>query len=109
MTPEQRTKLPKWAQEHIQDLERKLLQKDETIRCLRKENPVSTAWYCDDERECNVYLPEGVPISFGDSLGKDQIWVHYSTWQAVMALRVSSQTRLIVRPSAANSIYVIAG
>lgn len=109
MTPEQRAKLPKWAQEHIQDLERKLLQKDALIADYRKENPISSVWYRDAERSGNIYLPEGARVRFGDSLTKNEDYVqaHYVEWHGAMALRISCDLgRIAIMPSAENCVYV---
>ncbi len=91
------TKLPKWAQEYIADLERKIQSQEIDIMYFRtREEPTSV--YCSTGK---FYLPEGSSVEF--TVPDQKYRVHLQNEN----LHVYSEKPLAVAPRAANHVRIL--
>ena len=96
------TKLPKWAQEYIRNLEQQAAQATTTLLAL-KEGSEPSPFYLDDFRshsEGVFYLPKYSHVNFGTQHD------HISLYEKDGMLYVKGTEAITILPSTSNTAYI---
>ena len=93
------TKLPKWAQEYIRNLEQQATHATTMLLAL-KEGSEPSPFYLDDYSEGVFYLPKYSHVNFGTQHD------HISLYEKDGMLYVMGTETITILPSTSNTAYI---
>lgn len=103
-TPDQLTRLPKWAQEYIETLERAVEDSQRVITELQQDEPTEIYW-TTGIRDEKKYIPNNARIYIERGGEKHALLVHWDRQRDM--LNVAAEfNNLIVHPHSSNWIHV---
>jgi len=98
ITQEQLDRLPKYARDHIEALERKVSKHEQ--RDLEVENHTTGIEWSENWKDRHA-LPKGSTVWFGTSPNRVTVHVRHDG-----EIRVSAQDNLVIYPGASNTVTV---